>query len=440
MKLKNNRFLKIGLIALIILTFGVSFAYFSDRTSTAGDALTGNVDISLDGTNIAFSDTYESALVVDVGSVTDFNFDVVNNGNASVDVVTTIVMDVSNMLSAGIPSDFDIYYSKDVTVTNGTYTIKEGAVPVGERVFAEDGKSITYTLPTEVLSGHNSFEEKQVEWKHELGAIIPNSEYNKLSEADKDRYTKISDTKNYDLVFIFNAESMIDITDIKFTVHAEATQHRLGQAWNDSEELEKYGKTNVTIIPEPSVKIEKTSDKTTYYPGETIRYKITVTNTGNVPLNRVVVTEKLKGGYFLEQDGITIDGLNATIETIPVDGSVILTFLYEIPENNSTPEVTTGNLLITVYTDGENYAVNGEYTEGYVMLPNVSVIVSNETDRYEVTTSEDGTILLENLAPGTYHVITDWDYEHLMFNEDGYFEVVVGETTEVEFELRVWPD
>ena len=59
------------------------------------------------------------------------------------------------------------------------------------------------------------------------------------------------------------------------------------------------------VVPAPAYDVEKTVDKTTAKPGETINYTINVKNTGNVNLTNVKVTDKLPAYYSEAKETVT---------------------------------------------------------------------------------------------------------------------------------------
>ncbi|MCI5903508.1 MAG: hypothetical protein MRZ74_13455 [Blautia sp.] len=70
--------------------------------------------------------------------------------------------------------------------------------------------------------------------------------------------------------------------------------------------------------------------------GETANFQITVTNTGNVTLKNVVVTEKLTGATILAGNGYSVneDQTEATFTEIPVNGTVIVNATYQVTQDD----------------------------------------------------------------------------------------------------------
>lgn len=76
------------------------------------------------------------------------------------------------------------------------------------------------------------------------------------------------------------------------------------------------------VVPAPAYDVEKTVDKTTAKPGETINYTINVKNTGNVNLTNVKVTDKLPAYYSEAKE--TVTSKNGSTGSIVKDGEITL--------------------------------------------------------------------------------------------------------------------
>ena len=76
------------------------------------------------------------------------------------------------------------------------------------------------------------------------------------------------------------------------------------------------------VVPAPAYDVEKTVDKTTAKPGETINYTINVKNTGNVNLTNVKVTDQLPAYYSEAKE--TVTSKNGSTGSIVKDGEITL--------------------------------------------------------------------------------------------------------------------
>lgn len=74
------------------------------------------------------------------------------------------------------------------------------------------------------------------------------------------------------------------------------------------------------IVPAPAYDIEKTVDKTSAKPGDTINYTINVKNTGNVNLTNVKVSDKLPAYYSEAKE--TVNSQNGSNGSIVKDGQI----------------------------------------------------------------------------------------------------------------------
>lgn len=159
----------------------------------------------------------------------------------------------------------------------------------------------------------------------------------------------------------------------------------------------------VTEIPvnEPAVRIEKTADKKVYKNGETIIYTITVTNTGNVDLHNVVVTDK-QNGSFDEISNIETDKNVATISSLAVDEKVVLTYRMDVPANSKDGEKILNEVEVTTdedVSDEDEVTVEVEVPETPVISernPSIKIEKTADKETYKVKETITYTIKVTN--------------------------------------------
>lgn len=93
--------------------------------------------------------------------------------------------------------------------------------------------------------------------------------------------------------------------------------------------------------PQPGYDVEKTVDKTTANPSDTIRYTITAKNTGNQDLTNVKINDQLPAYYSSASEdikapsaisGSIVKGGSVTIAKLPVGSSATITISYKIKD------------------------------------------------------------------------------------------------------------
>ena len=84
-----------------------------------------------------------------------------------------------------------------------------------------------------------------------------------------------------------------------------------GKGDPDEPEDQSADQFTATTVPAADFAVKKTADVSRAHPGDTVTYRISITNTGNVTLHSVVSTEKFVGAgvlaYFREQEGIRLN-------------------------------------------------------------------------------------------------------------------------------------
>jgi gliding motility-associated-like protein/uncharacterized repeat protein (TIGR01451 family) len=128
----------------------------------------------------------------------------------------------------------------------------------------------------------------------------------------------------------------------------------------------------VTAVQNPAIAITKTADPATYDAvGQTISYTLVVTNTGNVTLTNISVTDPLTG-------------LNATVATLAPGDSETFTETYTITQ----ADLDGGSVVNTATAEGEapdgsTVTDNDEETVTAIQNPAIAITKTADPDTYD---------------------------------------------------------
>lgn len=131
------------------------------------------------------------------------------------------------------------------------------------------------------------------------------------------------------LLYEFRIPADIKPGILQNTVFAEAFPQKGGGGNSITAEDQE-----MVWIGAPRIAIRKEAEKQIYEPGETARYTIVVTNTGDCPLTEVSVTEQLlKEGCFTDSTKGTYEGCQALIDELEPGEEAVLCFSCQVPPN-----------------------------------------------------------------------------------------------------------
>jgi LPXTG-motif cell wall-anchored protein len=122
--------------------------------------------------------------------------------------------------------------------------------------------------------------------------------------------------------------------------------YREGFQWRTVSDTDSV---TVAVAASPGIAIEKSVEPEEQYAGEDVKYTFTVTNTGNIALTDVVITDKFLGDeeVWAENIGDLAAGCTSTINRT-----------YTIPEDAEAGAAITNEATVTGYYDeGEEYYV-----------------------------------------------------------------------------------
>ncbi|WP_442951189.1 DUF7507 domain-containing protein [Paenibacillus sp. 481] len=153
----------------------------------------------------------------------------------------------------------------------------------------------------------------------------------------------------------------------------------------------QQGTTTVTVNDVPAITLTKTPDRDNALPGDTITYTITVTNTGNIPLTNVIVSDVLLG-------------LSVTIPALAIGQSQSFTPTFTVPAG--TP---IGTVITNVSTVVSDQTTSVEATAKVLinpLPPELTVVKTpdrvtaapGDTVTYTITVTNPGTVILTNVV------------------------------------------
>jgi uncharacterized repeat protein (TIGR01451 family) len=151
------------------------------------------------------------------------------------------------------------------------------------------------------------------------------------------------------------------------------------------------GEETVSTDPQPGMSVTKVADVSTYDAvGDVITYTITVTNTGNVTLTNIVVSDPLTG-------------MNETIASLSPNANAVFTTQYTITQS----DLDAGSVLnVATATDG-TITVPGEETVSTDPQPGMSVTKVADVSTYDavgdvitytITVTNTGNVTLTNIV------------------------------------------
>lgn len=197
-----------------------------------------------------------------------------------------------------------------------------------------------------------------------------------------------------------------------------------------SQKVSDSADSTVYII-HPNLYLTKTTDKNTYYAGETVTYTDVIVNTGDTPLKNVVVTEDNdKGKFKYETEDASDKNIEFTADNIAVIAEILpgesVTLKYIIAandvkqdENGNAKSITTG--AVPAYSD----IIAEAYAECKILHPAISVKTSSD-ELYSDTQNIVYTDTVTNTGDCTLHNVVISEN----FKEGSYSENPIGTVNE----------
>jgi len=190
------------------------------------------------------------------------------------------------------------------------------------------------------------------------------------------------------------------------------------------DEIEEPEMDDVEItVKIPDINISKelaSGQRNPVMPGETVKYKIVVENTGEIELNNVIVTDNLDSNWIQEIPVLNV-GESEEYEftyVIPTDtvNETIITNIASVV-TDELPEPSEDDVEIAVRTPGLNVSKE-------LALGQRNPVIPGETVTYKIVVENNGNIELNNVIV-TDNLDLNWIHEILVLN--------VGESEEYEF-------
>lgn len=276
-KLSQKKIAAVALSAATVLTLGASLAYFTDRADTTASGTAGTVAIDL-ASDLDLTDA-DGKNILNPGDLRDASFKVTNEGNKSIDVRETIVLEAFEsdgttkkaLTEVNGQAEYDIYRLEDVEQdANGSWKPKSGKSPLAVRTTDLTNGKITYEVPQYTLNGSSTAGasegigfraqnngESDAEYASalaEYAAAHPEVDAERELESG---ITSISADQPFVLIFRGDSGNSYQNTIVKLSVLAQAKQHRnTGDGtWNDikSESITFGGGTVSAVNAETTI-------------------------------------------------------------------------------------------------------------------------------------------------------------------------------------------
>ena len=199
---------------------------------------------------------------------------------------------------------------------------------------------------------------------------------------------------------------------------------------------------------EPTITKEVVSTNDYFFPGQTVRFRITVTNTAPYALHDVIIRENNENAYFVEGEGYTVSSTHyAQVASLAGGGSINLYAEYVIQDTDKN-KVTNEAELVGALADNDYVLKEQEYKAtaeinirskltickaiSGASVPNTFQIkVSNSTYETWVTIKKDECESIY-LNPGIYNILEVLPQEYTVQSVTGAINGNSGSLTVVQ--------
>lgn len=181
---------------------------------------------------------------------------------------------------------------------------------------------------------------------------------------------------------------------------------------------------NVTVY-HPRLKVEKITAnvpaKGYYALGETAEFKITASNTGNVLLENIVITEQLKGAQFVQSDDYTVEDDKAIIAALNPGQSVVVRAQYTVKYDDLYAEddqqqAPMKNIVTATAQSGDDPVDGGDESE---FKPDQRTHLTVEKHWADDLVVQRGDVRVQLTADGaSYTADSRYDHEVIISSED----------------------
>ena len=158
-----------------------------------------------------------------------------------------------------------------------------------------------------------------------------------------------------------------------------------------------------------------------YALGETAEFEITASNTGNVLLENIVITEQLDGAAFVQGEGYTVDGRIATIAALNPGQSVVVRAQYTVKlddlyAEDDQQQAPMKNIVTATAQSGDDPVDGGDESE---FKPDQLTHLTVEKHWVDDLAVQRGDVRVQLTADGeSYTADSRYNHEVIISSED----------------------
>ena len=250
-----------------------------------------------------------------------------------------------------LPTEKQYYKNKTVTVD----TLSKGDIIDGYKFSGWTTEDVTisedndFVMEAKNVTIQGSFEQikYKVEYKFYDTLVPPNSD------------SLLPETKEYAPGEKVTLETVNDVEGYKFLGWYEDDTFKMPE-----EDVVIYGEwMKVDGTFEPKIEIEVVDKKTSYKVGDTVEFKITVTNQNDFDIKEVIIKEMIENMEFKVGEGYKKESANfATIDTIPANGKAYLYATYKVTSDDEGA-LTNEVQILGALADNKYILLDKEYKD-----------------------------------------------------------------------------